>query len=217
MTINWRKAAYQVIRPFVRVLLWSLPREDPWERIPYKTPITRYGAGSHHDFGWYLEGDSLVGSQSLEDVQDWLLACQYVHDIDLFHEQDFWQHPCTFERLRSGDCEDHALWAWRKLLELGYDAEFVSGRCLPWQPNVNDGERGHAWVLLRLPTGVFVLESVAKDRERMLRPLAEAREEYRPEFGVARDLKRYAFNGYVETFREREFGLPKGDSARRSA
>src|SRR5690348_3236184 len=46
--------------------------------------------------------------------------CEYVRDP--VHERDFWQHPKTFEQLRKGDCEDHALWAWRKLTELGISA-----------------------------------------------------------------------------------------------
>jgi hypothetical protein len=45
----------------------------------------------------------------------------------LFGEADFWQHPSTFERLRTGDCEDFAVWAWRKLIELGYDVDLVAG------------------------------------------------------------------------------------------
>jgi predicted transglutaminase-like cysteine proteinase len=37
------------------------------------------------------------------------------------HERE---HPGAFERRRRGDCEDFALWAWRKLAEVGVDAEF---------------------------------------------------------------------------------------------
>src|SRR5205085_1473130 len=68
-------------------------------------------------FAWYFEGQSAVTVGSVDDVCEWLLECEYVHDPELFHEPDFWQHPRTFERLRKGDCEDHALWAWRKLVE----------------------------------------------------------------------------------------------------
>ena len=42
----------------------------------------------------------------------WLLGCVYARDRDLFRNPDYWQHPCNFEGLRKGDCEDFALWAW---------------------------------------------------------------------------------------------------------
>lgn len=217
MNLDWRNAVSWLFRPLMRAFLRALPYEDPWERISYRVPFARYGIGSRHDFSWYLEGESAVSIKSLEELQDWLLECRYVRDEDLFREPDFWQHPVTFEQLRAGDCEDHALWAWRKLIELGYDAELVSGRCLPWQPNVKGGERGHAWVLLRREGGLFLFETVAKDRAHMLRPLAAAREHYRPELGVTRDLTHFAFSGLIETIRERECGPRDRDSVRRSA
>ena len=71
-----------------------------------------------------------VPVQSIDDIVAWLQSCEYVTDLDLFHERDFWQHPGTFERLRRGDCEDFALWAWRKLAEVGIDAEFCVGRVI---------------------------------------------------------------------------------------
>jgi hypothetical protein len=134
---------YWTLRPAWRLILRVLPHEDPWTRLQYRVPVHRYGLGAKHDFAWYFEGDSGVSAENIGDVCDWLLSCEYVRDPELFHEADFWQHPRTFEQLRRGDCEDHALWAWRKLVELGYDADLVSGRQLPWDPDDPRDQGGH--------------------------------------------------------------------------
>jgi hypothetical protein len=193
-----------------------MPGGDPWERVDYGVPIRHYGRGAKHDFSWYFEGESLVRIETIDDVVDWLLECEYVQDPELFHEPDFWQHPRTFERLRRGDCEDHALWAWRKLIELGYDAELVSGRFLPWQPGVSGQECGHAWVIFRRDEERYLFETTSKDRSRVIRPLADAAAGYRPEYGVDRSKQRFAFYGVLLTMREREFGLPRPESVSRT-
>jgi hypothetical protein len=212
-----RRILYWSIRPAWRLLLRVMPADDPWQRVEYRVPVRRYGAGSWHDFSWYFEGQSLVEIRTLDELRDWLMGCEYVQDPELFHEADFWQHPRTFEQLRRGDCEDHALWAWRKLLELGYDADLVSGRCLPWQPGDAEAERGHVWVVFRLDGQTYLLEAVSKSRERIIRLLGEAKTEYRPEYGVDRQRQRFAFNGVIHTMREREFGMRASSSTRRSA
>lgn len=203
-----RFIVYWTLRPLWRLLLRVYPADDPWERIDYRVPVGRFGAGSMHDFGWYLDGESLVRVENIEQVTEWLLGCEYLRDTDLFHESDFWQHPRTFERLRRGDCEDHALWAWRKLLELGYDAELVSGRCLPSTPSGGDAAQKHVWVIFRRDGETFLLESVAKRGDRMVRLLRDAMSEYRPEYGVDRHRERFVFNGALHTMRDREFGVP---------
>jgi hypothetical protein len=200
-----RRILYWSIRPAWRLLLRFMPADDPWQRVEYRVPVGRYGFGSRHDFDWYFEGKSLVSVGSLDEVREWLLGCEYIQDEELFHEADFWQHPRTFERLRRGDCEDHALWAWRKLLELGYDAELVSGRFLPWQPGVRDREGGHVWVVFRRDGRTYLLEAASKTPERVIRPLDDVKTKYRPEYGVDRHRRRFAFNGALHTMRDREF------------
>ena len=181
---------------------------DPWERMQhYQVPLTAFGPGNHHDFDWYFQGESAVQVSSLDEIQEWLLACQYVRDDALFNEADFWQHPRTFEQLRRGDCEDHALWAWRKLVELGFNADLVTGTVL--HPSDETVERGdHAWVLLYDDDHTLVFEAVAKSRERMIRSLDDVRDRYRPEFGVDRVRQRYAFVGALVAFNEREARNP---------
>ena len=211
MLHSLKRIVYWTLRPALRLLLRALPHEDPWGRLEYRVPVSTYGAGAKHDFDWYFEGDSQVTTADLDAVCEWLLSCEYVRDPDLFNESDFWQHPRTFERLRRGDCEDHALWAWRKLVELGYDADLVSGRCLPWTPG-DAHERSHVWVIFRRDGDVFLLEAVAKDRGRIVRPLPEVAAKYRPEYGVDHKRQRFTFNGVLDTMRDREFGKSKGQT-----
>jgi hypothetical protein len=181
----------RLLSPLVDAVLPAITVEDPWERLDLAVPARTFG--SPHDFPWYFEGESQVCAESIDAVCEWLLGCEYVSDPELFNERDFWQHPRTFERLRQGDCEDHALWAWRKLVELGIDAEFVCGECDLEEP----GGHGHAWVVFREAGAEFVLEAAAGSRESMIRPLAEVRDQYRPHAAVNARFETTAFSGYI--------------------
>lgn len=172
--------------------------EDPWERVEFQAPVHLFGPGSRRDFGWYLEGESAVPVRALEEVKEWHAGCEYAHDPHLFQEPDFWQHPRTLEHLRKGDCEDFALWVWRKLVELGHDADLVVGRRVP----PASPETRHAWIVYRLDGQAFVFEPGWREVERSIRPLADVRNEYVPEFGVGPDRKRFAFAGYLFYIRE---------------
>jgi len=156
-----------------------VPR-DPWARIPARLTPKACGLGSTRDFAWYFEGESTVTVDSLDALCEWLAGCQYVRDPDLFHDVDFWQHPRTFEQLRRGDCEDHALWAWRALARLGYDAELVCGVWDVTRPDAGP----HAWVLFRDGDREYVLEGVVRPRDAMIRPLDDVRARYRPHVAV---------------------------------
>ncbi|MDB4908765.1 MAG: hypothetical protein JWO05_3549 [Gemmatimonadetes bacterium] len=188
-----RRLLRRLLRPIWEFAIRLVPFDDPWERFASQPSLHMYGSGARLDFASYLKGDTLVVVTSLEEVQDWLLECRYEHDEVLFGEADFWQHPSTFERLRSGDCEDFAVWAWRKLVELGQDVDLVAGWC------VRDGELDgrHAWLLLRREGVEYLFEPVARAREDMLRPLSEVREDYVPQFGVDRNARRFSFAGYM--------------------
>ena len=186
-----RRGLYVLLKPALQIGLRMLARYqllgDPWERLSRRIPRTVFGPGSCHDFDWYFEGASSVHTRSLDEVCDWLLDCEYVADADLFHEPDFWQHPRTFERLRKGDCEDHALWAWRQLVEQGIDAEFTTGLVDVTKPDPG----GHAWVLFRQAGNEYLLEAVAEQRADMVRPLIEACSEYRPHFSINSRFETY--------------------------
>ena len=190
-----------LLEPVLWLILRTLRVGDPWERFAHRVPLRLFGRGSRRDFTWYFEGESRVAVRTLDDIQEWLLGCEYAHDMALFQERDFWQHPRTFEQLRKGDCEDHALWAWRKCVELGIDAELVSGQHLSESGTSNE-HCGHAWVVLRQDDELYVFETVAKSKEGMLKRLNDVKAEYRPQVGVDSARNRFAYFGYLLTLKE---------------
>ena len=187
-----------------------MPIGDPWDRLTFQPKLAQYGSGARRPFGWYFEGESAVSVRSLVEIQAWLGGCEYARDPHLFQEPDFWQHPRTFEHLRRGDCEDFALWAWRKLVELGYDADLVVGRCLP---SASAGSR-HAWVLFRREGIEYLYEPGWGAQPLAVRPLAAVRHQYVPEFGVGPDKQRFGFAGSLYLFREaRPLKPPSADTS----
>src|SRR5262249_44550467 len=77
--------------------------------------------------------------------------CRYISDKAQFGVRDYWMPPEEFECRRQGDCDCAALWAWRQLLDLGYDTRFVVGDSGPF------GVR-HAWVIFRDGDDWFAME-----------------------------------------------------------
>lgn len=165
--------------------------DNPWERFVSAVPLSVYGMGARREFRWYFEGESAVDIRSIEEIKEWLLGCEYASDPDLFQEADFWQHPCTFEQLKKGDCEDFSLWAWRKLVRLGYATEFVAGRCL-----CTDADHGHTWLLFEKEDVLYLFDPIIRDRHHMIQPLDVVRHEYIPEVSVDQHFNRYAYAGY---------------------
>jgi len=183
---------FRLVRSMVRLAVRTDEGpEDPWRCIEFDAPRQLLGSGSIHDFPWYFEGDSAVPAASFDEVCSFLLGCAYAGDEDLFRVPDFWQHPVTFEHLRKGDCEDHALWAWRKLRELGYRAHLVTGS------RVRDeaGQGTHAWVIFHGDGGLYLFETTAKDRERMVWPLDDVRGGYQPFFSVDETFTIFLYDG----------------------
>lgn len=158
-----------------------------------RVPPTAFGPGSQQPFAEYFDGTSGVSVRSIDDIVAWLQTCEYVTDLELFHEPDVWQHPAIFERRRRGDCEDFALWAWRKLAEIGIDAEFCVGRVIcDDRPGI---DRQHAWVVYRVGGTAFLFEPAAREPSRMIRPLGQAMGEYVPHFAVNCRFETHAFVG----------------------
>jgi hypothetical protein len=169
-----------------------------WERVPIEVPAAAFGPGSRWQFPHYFEGESGVRVTSIDDIVAWLSTCEYVSDAEQFHEPDVWQQPCAFERRQRGDCEDFALWAWRKLAEIGVDAEFYVGRVICGdEPGT---ARQHAWVVYRSDREEVLFEPAARDRHRMLRPLAAVKDGYLPHFAVNGRFVTTAFVGCLLTF-----------------
>jgi len=156
-------------------------------------PASAFGPGSQHPFAEYFEGESSVHVESIDDIVAWLRTCEYATDLELFRERDFWQHPWIFEKLKRGDCEDFALWAWRKLADVGVDAEFYVGRVIcDDRPEI---DRQHAWVVYRVNGTAFLFEPAARSLSRMIRPLTDAMGEYVPHFAVNHRFETNAFAG----------------------
>jgi hypothetical protein len=169
--------------------------ESPWDRITMPVPVTAFGPGSHRQFADYFEGDSGVPVRAVRDVVDWLCACEYVTDVEQFHERDLWQHPRAFEQLRRGDCEDFALWAWRKLAEIGVQAEFYVGRVVC--SDAPEVDRHHAWVVYRAGGEDMLFEPALRDPDQMIRPLADVMDRYVPYFAINHRLDTFAFVGCI--------------------
>lgn len=195
-----RMQRLRLLRPVLR-LAWRLDEQtDPWECIEHPGAHQLLGSGARQDLSWYFSGESTVAVQRFEDICRFLLGCTYMSDPALFQEADFWQHPTTFEHIRKGDCEDHALWAWRKLRELGYPAHLVGGSCglEGLDPN------GHAWVVFSADGELMLLETTAKNREALVRPLSRVKQYYNPYVSVDHDLRMFVYTGFLHRLLERQ-------------
>lgn len=172
-----------------------------------RVPESVFGPGSRQPFASYLTGASEVRVSCIDDIVAWLQTCEYVTDMELFRERDVWQHPGEFERRLRGDCEDFALWAWRKLAEIGIDADFCVGRVIGGEGAETDGQ--HAWVVYRDDGMEYLFEPAAGTRSEMIRPLVDAMGEYVPHFAVNHRFDTNAFVGCAtdSRYRSREAGV----------
>lgn len=191
----WAGRLFARCRIGVSRLAWRFRRRDsPWERVVMPVPPVAFGPGSIRAFADYFAGRSTVRVTSIDDIVQWLQTCMYVTDAEQFNERDRWQHPRDFEQVQRGDCEDFALWAWRKLAEIGIEAELYVGRVACGASAV---ARQHAWVVYRVNDTKYLFEPAARGRQRMIRPLAEAIDDYVPHFAVNHQLCTSAFLGCV--------------------
>ena len=210
----WLRNLYALIRSGMFLGYWRLARRwletnDTWASIRHPVPFRYFGLGSKREFRWYLDGNSTVQVASIEDIKRWLLGCAYKSDQILFRVPDLWQHPEMFEGLRSGDCEDHAIWAWRKLKDLGVPARLFTGRVLA---PVNGGAGFHAWVVFDHEGQSWLFETVAFHTERMVLPLERVREAYVPHFSVDHALTIHMYCGYAKSKREFRWSTPRAET-----
>jgi hypothetical protein len=203
--VSKRLLYVRMLLPLARLAWHYLDEEDVWVRLPHQVPLELLGGGCTKELGWYLRGETRIHPGSVDGICRWLRRCEYVHDQDLFNTADFWQHPTTFEQIRRGDCEDHALWAWRKLREIGLPAEFFVGR---WLAEGEPAEGLHAWVVFQERGEEHLLECVSKERRGMAQPLHRVRNDYVPHFSVDGDLRLSMYGGFVQ-YLQRRSGRPK--------
>jgi len=101
--------------------------------------------------GRYVSQPLTIKCNTIDEIRRFLVGCEYVSDKELFGKSDYWQPPEEFEKRKKGDCEDFALWTWRQLLSMGYDARFIGGSCGRYG-------NGHAWVEYFQDGKCFLLE-----------------------------------------------------------
>jgi hypothetical protein len=116
--------------------------------------VSRRSFAPTFPMGRYVSQPLRVPCATLEDVRTFLASCSFMSDQDQFGRKDYWTPPEEFEERKRGDCDDFALWAWRQVMSLGYDARFVVGRSGLYGI-------GHAWVTFLRNHRVFLLESTA--------------------------------------------------------
>ncbi|MEZ4703087.1 MAG: hypothetical protein R2834_22355 [Rhodothermales bacterium] len=191
--------AYGSLQRSVQRFLLTTIHPDPWMRYRFAVPVHAYGAGSRHPFSWYFSGSLSDSVRSIDDVRQWVLDCDYARDVDQFDAVDYWQHPLLFERKRVGDCEDFSLWTWRRLVELGYDAEFVAG----WIQSDDCTRVGHTWVMLRDGDEALLFDPVIREPERVVMPLEALEERYIPHVSVDRALQGFVYGGYYTALSDR--------------
>ncbi len=165
---------------------------DPWSKRAATVHPSRFSAGCRKPWPWYFDGISNVHVRRVEDICRWLRRCKYAYDKLLFLEDDFWQHPVTFETMRKGDCEDHALWAWRKFADLGLYAELVVGVSENADPRAHGH---HAWVIFERKSGKrYVMETTAKrGKKHMIMTVNEARRRYTPQVSVDTEFQTWVY------------------------
>jgi hypothetical protein len=180
------RKAFKGTTDYLRLVSFFSDHADPWERLQMQVSARTFGLASESEFWTYLDGPSRVPARSVEEVCAWLRDCEAIDDQTLFLQPDFWQHPAAFEQLRRGDCEDHALWAWRQLHRLGLQTFFMAGlwRNIP-----------HTWVTYHRAGTEYLIETTAKSGE-MTRPLDGARAFYCPALAVDNQCRTYVYQGY---------------------
>jgi len=159
----------------LQVLLQDAPAHRAYHSPAGRRP-PRSLAASFED---YLKADLRVRITCEEELRGFLRLCLYAKDSEVHGREEVWIHPEDFERIRAGDCEDHALWAWVQLVRIGWDARFTAG--------LMDGG-GHGWITVYRGGEVLVCETTAKKRAPFLfAPAGKPR--YEPVWSVDRDCR----------------------------
>ncbi len=141
--------------------------------------------------GRYVSQSLTVHCSSMEDVWRFLRGCKAVSDKEQFGKEDYWLPPEQFEKTKRGDCEDFALWTWRQLLAMGYDARFVAGRSGRYGA-------GHAWVEFFQDGQCYLVEPQLSVLGLRLPRLSTLR--YHPRISVAWDGEKLSYYEHADRF-----------------
>ncbi len=108
--------------------------------------------GNTHPWNRYFNKPLTTKPETLAQIQSFLQKCKYLSDQKTRSRSDFWEPPDVFEKRKTGDCEDHAIWAWRHLHDMGYKTRLVLGTYNSW----------HAWVHIFINGRAYLMEATQK-------------------------------------------------------
>jgi predicted transglutaminase-like cysteine proteinase len=148
-------------------------------------PVTASAFGTdylHHFVNHYLVGYAPFQTKILW-IPQYTISMRLTYQLDAQQYGGFkevWQNSREAFINTRGDCEDHALALTDWLIEIGIDARVVLG---------SYKNQGHAWVVVFLESGVFLLESTSKQKNKSWRhyPLAKFEINYHPKCMFNRD------------------------------
>jgi len=143
----------------------------------------------------FLSEPLQVHCKNITELRKFLRSCKYVSDKEQFNREDYWLPPEQFEILKKGDCDCFAIWTWRQLLEIGYNARFVVGVAGKYG-------NGHAWITFEKDGKFYILEPQAAFIGEKLPRLSFAR--YKPTGSVSWDGKYL----HYYTHEKKPFSLP---------
>jgi hypothetical protein len=149
----------------------------------------RRGPKPTFPMGRYVSQPLTIHCSSIEDIRRFLRECKAVSDKEQFGKDDYWQPPEHFEKTKRGDCDDYALWTWRQLLAMDYDARFVAGK-------LGRYGRGHAWVEFFQEGRCYLVEPQLWFLGTHLPRLSTLR--YHPRISVAWDGEKLAYYEHAD-------------------
>ena len=112
------------------------------------------------------------------------MTCEARSDEETFGKKDYWLPPDEFEKLKTGDCDEFALWTWRQVMQLGYPARFVAGRYGRYRA-------GHGWVTFQRDGKHFIADPNFRWLKRPLPRLTALR--FHPTYSVEWDGSKIHF------------------------
>jgi hypothetical protein len=124
---------------------------------PVGSPVARRHKRLFHGtfpLGRYVSQPLSKRCTSIRELRQFLSTCKYVSDEEQFNRKDYWMPPEEFEKRKTGDCDDFALWTWRQLLSMGYQARYVIG-------SAGRYGGGHAWVTIEKGGKHYIVEPLA--------------------------------------------------------
>lgn len=170
--------------PYVAHLYRSMEKYERTE-VFLDDPHRLFGPDSNAPFSDYFYGELTKATADLDQLTSWLASCAWKSQDPHRHE---WLHPPAFEEQRRGNEKDHALWAWRALVERGFEAQLVSGR----QFTHLFGWRDHTWVSFYDGSRqLYFLDASLKGTDSLIVPERIARKRLVPHVDVDRRQKTF--------------------------